>query len=44
MNIEQKRVVLKNAYSGTKWSDKVDNLSDEAVTAIYIRLKGQGRV
>ncbi len=44
MNISQKREALKGAYSGEKWIEKVNNMSDEQVQAIYLRLKGQGKV
>lgn len=44
MNNQQKRTALKNAYPGKKWSDKVDKMDDQTVVAIYLRLKGQGKV
>ncbi len=52
MNIEQKRAAVKGAYSGInrpksssdKWSAKVDKMSDAQVTAIYLRLKNQGKL
>ncbi len=39
-----KRDAVKGAYKGEKWKLKVDNMTDDQVTAIYIRLKGQGKV
>ena len=39
-NVEE----LKKAYSGEKWTAKVDKMSDSQVTAIYIRLKAQGKL
>jgi hypothetical protein len=44
MNTNQKREAVKGAYSGDKWKQKVDNMSDDQITAIYIRLKAQGKV
>lgn len=46
MNIEKKREALKGAYpgSGKQWAEKVDNMTDDQVTAMYLRLKGQGKV
>lgn len=40
----QKREALKQAYSGQKWADKVNKMSDNQVIATYLRLKGQGKV
>ena len=39
-----KREVLKRVYSGQKWQRKVDNMADDQVTAIYLRLKTQGKI
>lgn len=44
MNTDQKRDAVRGAYSGDKWKKKVDDMSDDQVTAIYIRLKAQGKV
>lgn len=44
MNVNQKREALKGAYSGKKWADKVDSMSDKQVIAMYLRLKNQGKV
>lgn len=44
MNLEKKREALKGAYPGQKWIDKVEAMSDATVTAVYLRLKGQGKV
>lgn len=44
MRIQQKRDAVKGAYSGQKWKDKVDLMSDDQILAIYIRLKHQGKV
>lgn len=44
MKIQQKREALKGAYPGKKWAEKVDNMSDSQVTAMYMRLKSQAKV
>lgn len=44
MKIDEKREALKGAYSGDKWINKVKDMTDDQVTAIYLRLKGQGKV
>lgn len=39
------RVALKLAYPKSyKWRDKVDQMTDKQVTAIYIRLRAQGKL
>lgn len=46
MKIDKKREQLKGAYpgSGEKWAKKVDNMTDDQVAAMYLRLKDQGKV
>lgn len=44
MSNNLEREELKKAYSGEKWTAKVDKMSDSQVTAIYIRLKAQGKL
>lgn len=46
MKIEKKREALKGAYpgSGERWHKRVDEMSDDQVTAMYLRLKEQGRI
>lgn len=44
MKVEQKRKAVRQAYPSDKWKKKVDEMTDDQVTAIYIRLKGQGKV
>lgn len=44
MSVDHKRETVKGAYSGDKWKQKVDSMPDDQVTAVYIRLKGQGKV
>lgn len=41
----QDREELKKAYPKSKqWHEKVDNMSPGQVTAIYIRLRAQGKL
>ncbi len=41
----QEREELKKAYPGSgQWCAKVDAMSPEQVTAIYIRLRAQGKL
>lgn len=44
MTIAQQREALKGVYSGEKWQQKVDDMSDSQVHAIFLRLKAQGKV
>lgn len=39
-----KREVLKRVYPSNKWARKVDHMSDDQVTAVYLRLKAQGKI
>jgi hypothetical protein len=39
-----KREVLKRLYRSAKWARKVDGWSDDQVTAVYLRLKSQGKI
>lgn len=39
-----KRDALKEVYRGGKWIQKVNEMTDEQVTAIYLRLKQQNKV
>ena len=39
-----KREELKKVYPGQKWAEKVKNMTDAQVTAVYLRLKSQGKV
>lgn len=38
MSVEQMRSAIRNAYSGQRWSDRVDKMSDQQVIAVYFRL------
>lgn len=44
MTITQRRANLKTVYLSDKWSQKVDQMSDNQVIAIYNRLQGQGKL
>ena len=39
-----KREVLKRLYRSDKWARRVDGMTDDQVTAIYLRLKSQGKI
>lgn len=38
------REALKGAFSGRKWTTKVTNMSENQVTAVFLRLKSQNKV
>jgi hypothetical protein len=40
----KEREALKGAYSGEKWIDKVNRMSDAQVVAVYMRLRAQGKI
>lgn len=41
----QDREELKKAYPGnSRWADKVDRMNPQQVTAIYIRLRSEGKL
>lgn len=40
----KEREAVKAAYPSRKWETKVDHMSDDQVTAVYLRLKLQGKV
>lgn len=42
--IANKREALYRAYSSEKWIQKVKQMSDSQVTAIYLRLKSQNKI
>lgn len=44
MAYEKEREALKAAYSGPKWRQKVNKMSDGQVVAIHMRLKLQGKL
>lgn len=44
MTVVQMRELVKGAYSGIKWINKVNDMSDGQVTAIFNRLRAQGKI
>jgi hypothetical protein len=42
--IEQKRQALFGAYPGEKWAEKVKQMSEAQVIAVYMNLKRQNKV
>lgn len=40
----QEREELKKAYPNPRWKEKVDKMSPEQVTAIYIRLRRERKL
>lgn len=40
----REREAVKAAYPSGKWASKVTKMSDQQVTAVYLRLKAQGKV
>ncbi len=50
-DISKKREALMTAYKSPRggginksWADKVKQMSDAQVTAVYLRMKGQGKI
>lgn len=39
-----KRELIKKAYPGKAWSKKVDTMPESQVIAVYMQLKGRGKV
>lgn len=45
MSVEQMRHVLKQQYGGApKWVNKVKNMSDKQVIAVYFRMLSAGQI
>jgi hypothetical protein len=44
MPTDIQREAVKGAYSGDKWLKKVASMSDSQITAIYLRLKAEGKI
>lgn len=40
----RERAEVSNAYDGKDWKRRVKNMPDNQITAIYLRLKAQGRI
>jgi hypothetical protein len=41
---ETYKAALLTVYSGDAWKQKVKKMSEKQITAIYLRLKGQGKL
>ncbi len=44
MDIHTMRLAVSRAYNGQKWKDRVRDMSDEQVMAIYHKMLGSGQV
>lgn len=44
MSTDEMRQALKRVYPGPKWSHKVDQMNNEQVIAVYVRLKQQNKL
>jgi hypothetical protein len=44
MDVKDMRKAVSDEYDGEKWKDKVRNMSDAQVVAIYYRMIGCGQV
>lgn len=45
MSVEAMRAVLKKQYKGAyKWVNRVNNMSDNQVIAVYYRMLGSGQL
>lgn len=39
-----KRIAVAEAYPGKKWKEKVTRMTEDQITAIWFRLRKQGKV
>lgn len=44
MDINSMRLAVMKVYDGQKWKDKVHEMSDSQVTAIYHKMIGSGQI
>lgn len=45
MNVVSMRAILKRQYNGAyKWVNRVNNMSDNQVVAVYYRMLGSGQL
>jgi hypothetical protein len=42
--LKRKRKRLKELYSDVRWAEKIDQMPNSEVEALYLRLKNQGKV
>lgn len=40
----KEREAVKSAYPGPKWAKRVDNMEDDQIVAVYMRLRIQGKI
>jgi hypothetical protein len=40
----QTRELIKKAYPGNKWADKVNRMSDQQAFAVFVRLRQKGKI
>lgn len=40
----KERAAVSAAYSGDKWAQRVKKMPDDQISAIYLRLKAQGKI
>jgi hypothetical protein len=44
-DLDQKREAIKQVYpKSTRWAEKVNKMSEEQVTAIYLRFRSEGKL
>jgi hypothetical protein len=43
-DMSKKREAVMSAYNHPTWRDKVKNMTDSQVTAIFLRLKAQNKI
>lgn len=43
-DFEIKRAAVISAYEGDKWRKRVFQMSERQLTAVYLRLKSQGKI
>ena len=44
MTVGEMRLAISKVYDGQKWKDKVRDMSDSQVTAIYHKMIGSGQI
>ena len=44
MTIVQQQEAIKGAYPGPRWTQRVKGMSEAQITAVYLRLKRQGKI
>lgn len=43
-DIARKRLVVSQAYPGTRWQERVKKMPDSQIIALYFRLKAKGKI